>query len=218
MPFKITFKRAAVSSLLVVQHWFFVDDAWEERALGFPLSQLCSDDPTIMPHAGATLTGLVDDQLRGRFGRQVIALEEVRKAENEIRLDKEVDTLGSRAQKLAKLLEVDVVMTGAVWRYRDQHASGGVLSRKSTASVAFAIYLIEADTGHTVWSGRFDETQRLLFENLLEARKQIKMGLKWLTADELGRSASGRCSLIFPPTFSRATMRELCSENTRIED
>jgi hypothetical protein len=36
-----------------------------------------------------------------------------------------------------------------------------------------------------LWKGRFEETQKSLSENILEAKSFFKKGAKWLTADDL---------------------------------
>ncbi|MDA8139704.1 MAG: hypothetical protein M0036_13720 [Desulfobacteraceae bacterium] len=179
---RVTFKRAAVASFLVGKRQPQLDQA-EDMTLSCPLVQICIDDPDILPHAGRTLTRLADDQLRGRFGQQVIQRSDVQKAEDELKLNKEVDTPRLMAERLGKILNVDAVMIGTVWRYRDRGTVNGMPD--SPASVAFAIYLVEAATGRVLWRGLFDETQQALFDNVLNAKKNLKMGLKWLSANEL---------------------------------
>jgi hypothetical protein len=41
--------------------------------------------------------------------------------------------------------------------------------------------------GKTLWKGSFKESQRVLSENILDARAFFKKGAKWLSADELAR-------------------------------
>jgi hypothetical protein len=77
------------------------------------------------------------------------------------------------------------MIVGTVWRYKER--VGGALAVQSPASVAFAIYVIEVATGKTVWKAKFDETQRPLSENILEAKRFLKRGAKWLSANELAQ-------------------------------
>ena len=68
----------------------------------------------------------------------------------------------------------------------------------SPASVAFALYLVEVKTGRRIWRGVFDETQRPLTDNLLQARQSLKMGVKWLSARELARFGVEQVVKSFP--------------------
>jgi hypothetical protein len=53
--------------------------------------------------------------------------------------------------------------------------------------VAFEVTLFAAPSGQKLWSARFDETQRALSENVLNARRYPGGGTRWLTAAELAR-------------------------------
>lgn len=179
---QITFKRAAVASFLVGRRPPQLD-AGPDQTLNCPMAQICFDDPSILPNAGPTLTRLVDKQLRGRFGQQVVPRSEVKRIEDSIKLDMEVDTIRSMAEQLGKALKADVVMVGMVWRYRDRGTVDGVPDRP--ASVAFAVMMLDSASGRVLWRRQFDETQQTLFENVLDFKKNLKLGLKWLTANEL---------------------------------
>lgn len=197
-PVRITFKRAAVATFLVGRHKPQLDQT-ADQTLSCPIVQICADDPTILPHAGITLTRLVDKQLRGRFGQQVIPRADVQNAEDEIKLNREVDTPRLIAEKLGHNLDIDVVILGTVWRYRDRGAVTGLPD--SPASVAFAVYMVDAASGRILWRGLFDETQQALFDNVLDAKKNLKMGLKWLTANELAEFGVKEVFSKFPPNI-----------------
>lgn len=181
-PVRITFKRAAVASFLVGRRQPELNET-ADQTLSCSLKRMCADDPSIKSNAGITLTRLVDQQLGRRFGNQVLPREDVKVVENGLHLDRESDTPLSMAQALGKALDVDVVMLGTVWRYRDRSVQPGMPD--SNASVAFAVYFVEVATGRILWYNTFDQTQKTLMSNLLEAKKQMKLGLKWLSADEL---------------------------------
>jgi hypothetical protein len=53
------------------------------------------------------------------------------------------------------------------------------------ASVGFDVHLIRLRDGKIVWTGKFDETQRPLSENLLKMGSFIRRKGSWLTAEEL---------------------------------
>lgn len=192
---RITFKRAAVASFLVGRRQPQLNES-ADQTLACPLRRICVEDPSILPNAGITLTRLVDQQFRLRFGQQILPREEVKTAENGLKLNPETDTPLSMAKALGKALDVDVVAMGTVWRYRDRVSEAGMPDRH--ASVAFSVYLVNVSSGRVIWNSMFDETQKPLMDNLLEARKQIKMGLKWLSADELAKQGVQQVFSTFP--------------------
>ena len=183
-PQEVTFRRMAVAPFFVGQRQPDLDEN-RDQTLSCPIDQICIEDPAIPPRAGRIMTSLVEQQLRDRFGQRVVPLPQVRAAIDQIRLNKASDTPRSLALELHKVLNVDLVLVGMVWRYRERGAILGVPD--SPASLAFALYLIDAKSGVQLWRGLFDGTQKTVLENLLHARKQLKMGLKWLSADELAQ-------------------------------
>jgi hypothetical protein len=72
-----------------------------------------------------------------------------------------------------------------VWRFREK----GALTEMpdSPASVGFALYLVDVNTGVRLWRGSFDGTQKALTEDVLGGLKQLGMGVHWLSAEELAR-------------------------------
>ncbi len=197
-PVRIVFKRVAVASFLVGQRKPNMDDAMDET-LSCPIGRICKDDPSILPNAGTTLTRLVDEQIRGRFGKQAVNRSDVQAAEMTLKLDPEQDTPRTLAEKLGRLLDADIVVLGTVWRYRDRKET--VAQPQDAASVALAVYFIEARTGRMLWRGLYDATQQDLFKDLLQAKKQLKMGLKWLTANELAAHGVHEVFSKFPPNI-----------------
>lgn len=77
------------------------------------------------------------------------------------------------------------VLLGEVTRYRER--GGEALGTTQAASVAFEVILYTAPAGQRVWSGRFDETQRALSENVFNLPRYPGGGTRWLTAAELAR-------------------------------
>jgi hypothetical protein len=55
------------------------------------------------------------------------------------------------------------------------------------ASVAFDATIYITDPVQRVWSRQFDETQRALSENIVNARRYPGGGTRWLTAAELAQ-------------------------------
>ena len=67
------------------------------------------------------------------------------------------------------------------WRDRDGSAAGAT----KPASVDLSLYLIDVRTGGVVKHFHFEETQKALADNLLEAGKFVARHGRWLTAQEL---------------------------------
>ncbi|MCH2169862.1 hypothetical protein MK489_03680 [Myxococcota bacterium] len=100
-----------------------------------------------------------------------------------------IGLLQTDVRAVAKLAASEFGATGLVHgellRYRDR--VGESLGSSRPASVAFTVTLYEAPTGFALWTGRFDETQRALSENVFNARRYPGGGLRWLTSTELAR-------------------------------
>ena len=62
---------------------------------------------------------------------------------------------------------------------------GGEYAAETPASTAFEFRIIEADTGNTLWSAAFNETQTALLNNLFAFGKAKSRGFKWITVEEL---------------------------------
>lgn len=88
--------------------------------------------------------------------------------------------------KTGRALEVDAVMVGHLYRFRDR--IGNQYSVDSPASVAFDIHLIRVSDGRLVWSGHFNETQRSLSENLFQLGTFLQRKARWITAQEMAIS------------------------------
>lgn len=82
--------------------------------------------------------------------------------------------------------KADAVMVGYLYRYKQR--VGSRISVDSPASVALGMHLLDVKTGHQLWKGHFDETQRSLSENLFKIDKFIKRKASWVTADEMAVS------------------------------
>ena len=118
------------------------------------------------------------------------------KAYRETPKDEFKDTPLALARRVGKALSANAMMVGTVWKYRDR--VGGTRAVESPASVAFAVYLIDVETGEVVWNKDFAQTQRSLFENILRAQSFFDEGGKWLTADELAQNGVKGIFKTFP--------------------
>jgi hypothetical protein len=93
----------------------------------------------------------------------------------------------SMAAQIGQELGVEAVVIGAVYHFEQRQGSG--LGVQSPASAAFDAHLIRVADKKVLWSGRFDETQHSLSENLLKIGSFVKGGAQWVTVErwaELG--------------------------------
>jgi hypothetical protein len=85
------------------------------------------------------------------------------------------------AAQIGKKLGLEAVVIGAVYHYEQRQGSG--LGVQSPASAAFEAHLIQVADKKVLWSGRFDETQHSLSENLLKIGSFVKGGAQWQTVE-----------------------------------
>jgi hypothetical protein len=90
----------------------------------------------------------------------------------------------------------DAVLIGEAWRYVER--SGEAAGTLRPASVGFEVTLYAAPGGQKLWSGVFDETQRALGENVLNAGRYPGGGTRWLTAEELLRWGATETATAMP--------------------
>jgi hypothetical protein len=79
----------------------------------------------------------------------------------------------------------DAVLLCTLHRFTERE--GTEYSIATPASVAFDYKLIHAETGQTICSGMFSETQQPLLADMFQFFKKAKRGVKWLSAEELAR-------------------------------
>jgi hypothetical protein len=96
-----------------------------------------------------------------------------------------MDTPRKRAVRLGEALDAQAVMVGTVWKYRERGAL--VDMPEGSASVGYALYLVDAKTGIRFWRGTFDGTQKALTQDVLGGLKHLEIRLRWLSAEELAR-------------------------------
>jgi len=91
------------------------------------------------------------------------------------------DPIGTAVQ-IGRELGVDAVVIGGVYHYEQRQ--GSALGVISPASAAFDAHLIQVADLKVLWSGRFDETQHSLMENLLTIGSFVKGGAQWVTVEK----------------------------------
>ena len=176
--------RPAAPEKLAVMPFFKGSSGYSiTQSLVCPVCELIYDPESLSPDCDKVLTRYVQEAVEKKFGARVLPQPLVAKTYAQIPLNDLQDTALGLSQKVGKLLGADFMAVGSVWKYRER--VGGARSVSSPASVAFALHLVEVQSGNIIWSKSFAQTQRSLFENILDAKAFFDQGARWLTADEL---------------------------------
>jgi hypothetical protein len=160
----------------------------KKSILDCTLAELCYLEGDPLEDAAQIMNEMTQLELETKFGAKTVPFEVAERAYTLI--DKEdTDTLRSIAVRFGRKLDVDHVVAGTLWRFRERQ--GRALAAESPASVAFALFLVKVEDGEILWEGTFNKTQQPLTDNLLNAPLYMKEGFKWLTAREFARHGAG---------------------------
>ena len=91
------------------------------------------------------------------------------------------------ARVVAEKMDSDGMLVFTLERYRQR--VGSELSATDPASLSFNFRLFKVPEIRMICSGRFDETQRSLSENILDFSQARKRGFKWITAEDMAEKA-----------------------------
>ena len=158
--------------------------------------QFTYDQSALDPDADYILSLLVQEELAIRFGDRAVPFALSREVFEKIPKDDSTDTIQNLAKRLGPALNANLIVAGNVWKYKERVGSPGAI--QSPASVGFAVYLIEPAGGKLLWKSTFSETQKSLFENVLNAKAFFNTGGNWLTARELAQYGVGEVFKEFP--------------------
>ncbi len=86
---------------------------------------------------------------------------------------------------VGRALGADAVLGGFIYRFQDR--TGQDYGVDEAASVAFDLHLVRVLDGRIQWSGRVDETQQPLSNNIYNIKKFISRGGKWVTSRQMAR-------------------------------
>jgi len=137
----------------------------------------------ILPGSQNTLTRLLQQKMETMGALKILPLEKVEEAFSEIeRRQFELKPMQSFIQ-LGKTLDMDFIFIGTLFRFEER--IGSHIGVEKPASVGFDVHLIRLRDEKIVWTGKFDETQRPLSENLLKIGSFFRRKASWLTAEEL---------------------------------
>ena len=106
------------------------------------------------------------------------------------------DTLRQEIKATGEALNADAVLVGFVYRYRQR--VGDAYGAEKPASVAFDLSVVRVRDGSVIWKNSFDETQQSLSSDLLNLGQYMKHGLRWYTAEQLGRIGMAKLMETFP--------------------
>lgn len=96
------------------------------------------------------------------------------------------DLTGDRtllARSIARQRGADAVLICTLYRFVERE--GGSYAIDQPASVSFEFRLVATDSGLTLCSGSFDETQKPLSDDLFNFKDAAHRGFKWITAQDL---------------------------------
>ena len=113
-------------------------------------------------------------------------------------MNDEVDSV-AYFKKIGIAKDIETVLIGNLYRYREKMTEGD-----PPASIGLTLRLIRTGDGKVLWRGRYDETQKSIFENLLNVSRLFKKGLKWATAKELALSGIEQLMDSFPPKNAKS--------------
>jgi hypothetical protein len=97
---------------------------------------------------------------------------------------------------LGKELNVDAVLFGFVYCYRNR--SGNALASGTPAAIGFCLHLVEPRTGKELWSLSYEDEQKALSDNLLDAPSYLKRKGQWITAEQMAQEAARNITARLP--------------------
>lgn len=151
--------------------------------------------------SGPLMTGLLYEEMRKMAGWQVIPEGSIRTVASALKFQ---ELNNQQAREIGRQVQADGVLFGRVLRYRDRQGRGW--GSEYPASVAFSLFLLDVKTGQVAWSARFDETEKPLSENILNAYQFFaERKTRWRRADEILREGVTRAvrdlhNALFPAT------------------
>jgi hypothetical protein len=99
-------------------------------------------------------------------------------------------------QDVGRELDADAILLGRVYRFEER--IGTKFSAQRPASVTFDLLLIRVADGRILWTGRFEETQKSLSENLFNLGTFVRRGARWISAQEMAQTGLEQMLQTFP--------------------
>jgi hypothetical protein len=137
----------------------------------------------ILPGSQNTLTRLLQEKIEAIDIFKILPPEKVEEALSQSeRSQFEIKPMRASIQ-LGRTLNMDFIFIGFVFRFEER--IGSHIGAEKPASVGYDVHLIRLRDEKIVWTGKFDETQRPLSENVLKIGSFFRRKASWLTAEEL---------------------------------
>ncbi len=134
--------------------------------------------------------------LEKNLGTTILSMKETEAQYHMTPVDVTKDTTLSLAISVAKKMDADYILVPILWDFSQR--IGGPLAATEPASVSFSLYLVSAKEKKRVWKDSFSKTQQSLTNNLFKAKDLLKMGGKWVTAEELAQAGMHNMLENFP--------------------
>ncbi|MFO7494942.1 MAG: hypothetical protein R6X05_04820 [Desulfobacterales bacterium] len=99
-------------------------------------------------------------------------------------------------QDVGREMDADAILLGRVYRFEER--IGAKFSAQRPASVTFDLLLIRVADGRILWTGRFEETQKSLSENLFNLGTFVRRGARWISAQEMAQTGLEQMLQTFP--------------------
>jgi len=148
-----------------------------------PVCQRATRRGDIPPGALRSLTRLLNLKMEAQKEFLVSSVEEVEKHSELFRSELLQTKPVTSSIELGRALNVDYVFAGFLYRFDER--IGSSLGVDKPASVGYDLHLFRVKDGKMVWSGRFDETQQSLTDNLFKVGAFLRRKAVWLKAEEL---------------------------------
>ena len=176
----------------------FVVERVEDRSRGAvcPICKGLYGRGNVLAGSQIYLTRLFQEKMEAMGTFKVLPVEKVEEALSKSdRREFDLNPMRSSVQ-LGKTLDVDFIFVGFLFRFEQR--VGSSIGVDKPASVGFDVHLMRLRDGKMVWTGKFDETQKPLSENLLKMGSFVRRKASWLTAEELSSVGMDEMLTRFP--------------------
>ena len=170
----------------------FLIERVEDPSRGAVVCPLCkgvSRSGSIVAGAEHTVTQLLYEKMEALGTWEVLPFDVVKDPFLRVGLKPFEERPLSSVVQLGKELGTDFVFLGYLFRFEER--VGSSIGVERPASVGFHVHLLRVKDSKNVWTGKFDETQRPLSENILKIGSFLRRKASWLTAGELASVGMG---------------------------
>ena len=163
----------------------FFTQSHEDPAKGnvCPICERATRRGNIPAGAPESLTRLLHQKMETQQEFRALSMEEVEAHPELLRNELFQTKPFTSSIELGRVLNVDYVFVGYLYRFDER--VGASLGADKPASVGYDLHLFRVSDGKMVWSGRFDETQQALTDDLFKLGSFLRRKGVWLKAEEL---------------------------------